>query len=59
MSGEDIYTKEIESWYSCEYALRKEDSESFHKMLDECYKYSEAISARAGLLPEEPIIMAL
>ena len=59
MSNEDICTKEIESWNSYEYALRKEDREYFHKMLNDCYEYSDAINVKGGLLPTEPIIMAL
>jgi hypothetical protein len=28
-------------------------------MLDECYTYSDAINTKGGLLPTEPMIMAL
>ena len=59
IAEKDICAKEIESWSSYEYALRKEDSEYFHNMLDECYQYSEAINKKGGLLPTEPMIMAL
>jgi hypothetical protein len=59
MSDEDICTNEIQSWSSYEYALRKEDREYFHKMLDECYWYSSAINVKGGLLATEPMIMAL
>ena len=59
IAEKDICAKEIESWSSYEYALRKEDSEYFHKILHECHKYSEAINIRGGLLPTEPMIMAL
>jgi len=55
----DICAKEIESWKSCGYALRKEDSEYFLKMSVERYRYSEAINAKEGLLPTELMIMAL
>ena len=59
MEKEDFYPKEIESWSSYEYALRKEDREYFRKMLDECKKYSDAINSKSGLLSTEPMIMAL
>ena len=59
IAEKDICAKEIESWSSYEYTLRKEDSEYFHKILYECHKYSEAINIRGGLLPTEPMIMAL
>lgn len=59
MSDEDMCSNEIQSWSSYEYALRKEDRKYFHKMLDECYWYSEAINSKGGLLPTEPMIMAL
>jgi len=59
MGEQDICNKEIESWGSYEYALRKEDAEYFHKMIEECRKYSDAINAKGGLLPTGPMIMAL
>lgn len=59
MKEEDICAKEIESWSSYGYALRKEDSKYFHKMLEECYKYSKAINKKDGSLPTKPMIMAL
>ena len=59
MPNEDICSKEIESWGSYEYALRKEDRDYFHKMLDECNRYSDAINTKGMLLPTEPMIMAL
>ena len=34
MAEEDICAKEIESWSSYEYALRKENGEYFHNMLE-------------------------
>ena len=33
--------------------------QNLHKMLYECYKYSDAINVKGGLLPTEPMIMAL
>jgi hypothetical protein len=55
----DVCSEVIESWSSYEYALRKEESKYFHKMLEECRDYSGPINARGGLLPTEPMIMAL
>ena len=57
--GKDICREEIELWSSYEYALRKEDGEYFHNMLDECYKYSKAIDKKDGSIPTEPMIMVL
>ena len=37
MNVKDKCSEEIESWSSYEYALRKEDSEYFHNMLNEDY----------------------
>jgi len=46
MVKENICSVEIESWSIYEYALRKEDAEYFHQMLEECRKYSDAINAK-------------
>jgi hypothetical protein len=59
MADKDTFTTEIESWDSYEYALRKEDAEYFHQMLEECKKYSDAINTKGGLLPTETMLMAL
>ena len=59
MADQDICSKELESWRSYEYALRKDDAEYFHQMIEECYKYCDAINTKGGLLPTEPMIMAL
>jgi hypothetical protein len=37
-NGEDILTKEIESWKGFEYALREENRILFNKMFSECEK---------------------
>jgi hypothetical protein len=44
--GKDICREEIESWTLYEYALRKEEAEYFHQMLDECRQYSDAINKK-------------
>ena len=56
---EDILTKEIESWKGFADMLQDEDSETFMKMLNDCYKYSKAINAKGRPFPTEPVIMAL
>ncbi|HJU60280.1 MAG TPA: hypothetical protein VJ583_11045, partial [Nitrososphaeraceae archaeon] len=43
---DDIITKEIETWKSYGDCLRKQDRELFYKMLNRCYKYSSAITAK-------------
>jgi len=43
---DDIVTKEIESWKSYAYCLRKQDRELFYEMLNSCYKYSSAINLK-------------
>jgi hypothetical protein len=37
----------------------KGDKEVFMKMLNDCYKYPEAINAKGEPFPAEPVIMAL
>ena len=56
---EDIPTKEIESWKGFADRLADEDKEVFMKMLNDCYKYSNAINAKGRPFPTEPMIMAL
>lgn len=56
---EETLQKEIESWNGFAYALRKEDRKLFQKMLDECYKYQEAINAKGQPFPSEALLMAL
>ena len=43
---DDIVTKEMESWKSYSDCLRKQDRELFYEMLNSCYKYSSAITAK-------------
>jgi hypothetical protein len=58
--GEDILTKEIESWRGFADGLRsEEDRKVFMKMLNNWYKYSKAINAKGRPLPTESLIMAL
>jgi hypothetical protein len=42
-----------------ERALRKEDRDYFHQMLEECKKYTYATNSRERLLPTEPMIIVL
>ena len=57
MNVKDKCSEEIESWSSYEYALQKEDSEYFHNMLNEYYKYSKSINEKDRLLPTELMMM--
>jgi hypothetical protein len=55
-----MLTKEIESWKGLADSLpTEEDRKIFTNMLNDCYKYAKAISAKAQPFPSEPVIMAL
>lgn len=56
---EDVLTKEIEAWRGFVESLRAEDRELFKKMLDNCYRYCEAINAKGEPFPAESLLMAL
>ena len=45
---EDILTKEIESWKGFADRLLEKDIETFLKMLNDCYKYSNAINVKGA-----------
>ena len=55
----NILDKEIESWKSFEYALRKENAILFNKMLEESREYSESVTAKGEPLSAESLLMAL
>ena len=57
--NEGILTKEIESWKGFADTQSAEDRKTFTKMLNDCYKYANAINAKAQPFPAEPVIMAL
>ena len=58
--GEDILTKEIESWRSFAASLNsKEYQEIFNKMLSDCYKYASAINAKREPFPTDSLLMSL
>jgi hypothetical protein len=58
--NENILTKEIASWKSFGDSLSSsEDRELFETMLNDCYKYADAINAKGEPFPAEPLIMAL
>jgi hypothetical protein len=57
--NEDILTQEIESWKGFADSLLDEDRDTFMIMLNDCYKYSKAINAKARPFPTEPLTMAL
>ncbi len=56
---EDILQKEIELWKGFADSLRHEDRQIFQKMLDECYKYQQAINAKGKPFPSEALLMGL
>ena len=43
---DNIITKEIDSWKNYADCLRKQDRDLFYKMLNRCYKYSQAITVQ-------------
>lgn len=55
---EDVLT-EIQSWRAFADQLPVKDRQIFMKILNDCYKYSTAINAKAQPFPSEPVIMAL
>ena len=58
--GEDILTKEIESWKGFAESLKSEEDKSlFLTMLNDCQKYALAVYAEETPFPTEPLIMAL
>lgn len=56
---EDVLAKEIESWRGFSESLRAEDGELFRKMLNDCYRYAQAINAKGEPFPAESLLMAL
>jgi hypothetical protein len=61
-NGEDILTKEIESWKGFEYALREENRILFDKMLSECQEnqdYVRAANSKGESYTAESLFMAL
>jgi hypothetical protein len=58
--NEDIAIKEIKSWKGFADSLKsEEDKKLFLKMLNDCFKYATAITAKGQPFPTEPLIMAL
>lgn len=56
---EDVLTREIESWRGFADSLRAEDRELFKIMLNDCYRYCEAVNAKGEPFPAESLLMAL
>jgi hypothetical protein len=56
---EDVLAKEIESWRGFSESLSAEDRELFRKMLNDCYRYAQAINAKGEPFPAESLLMAL
>ena len=57
-SSSNITVQEVESWKSFADSLKEQARELFNKMLNDCYKYSNAINAKE-LFPAESLLMAL
>jgi hypothetical protein len=58
--NEDVATKEIESWKGFADSLQsEEDRKLFLKVLNGCFKYAIAITAKGQPFPTEPLVMAL
>jgi hypothetical protein len=57
--NEDVLAKEIESWSGFAESLRAEDRELFKKMLNDCYRYSQAVNAKGEPFPTESLLRAL
>jgi hypothetical protein len=59
--NQDVTTKEIQSWKGFADSLNSQEyKELFNKMLNDCYKYAEAIDAKGKeQFPTEPLVMAL
>ncbi|MGE0243751.1 MAG: hypothetical protein AB7F53_08065 [Nitrososphaeraceae archaeon] len=56
---DDIVTKEIESWKSYADCLPKQDKELFYEMLNRCYKYSSAITAKGTKYSTTSILISI
>ena len=56
---DDILIREIESWKGFADMLCSTDTELFLQMLNDCYKYSNAINAKGEPFPAEALLMAL
>jgi hypothetical protein len=47
-NGEDVLTKEIESWKGFEYSLREENRFLFNKMLSGCSENEDYVKATSS-----------
>ena len=56
---DDILIREIESWKGFADILRSDDRRLFLQMLNDCYRYSNAINAKGEPFPTEALMMAL
>lgn len=56
---DDLLAKEIESWESFSETLRKEDRILFEKMIQDCYKYINAINIKGENYSTESLLMSL
>jgi len=56
---DDLLAKEIESWKSFGETLRKEDRILFEKMIQDCYRYTNAINIKGENYSTESLLMSL
>ena len=56
---DDILIREIESWKGFADMLCSTDRGLFLQMLNDCYKYSNAINAKGEPFPTEALLMTL
>ena len=58
-SNDDILKNGLESWNDFEYSLREKNRVLFHKMLDECKEYGNAINSKGEPFSAESLFMIL
>jgi len=56
---DDLLAKEIESWRTFGDNLRKEDKETFNKMIHNCYKHIRSINLKGEQYTTESLLMSL
>ena len=57
--GDDLLSKEIESWKGFGDSLREEDREIFNNMIKQCYRHIEAINVKGEPYTTEAMLMSL
>ena len=56
---EDAISRLITSWDGYSNTLPKDDRQQFKKMLEDCYRYSQAINAKSEPFADDALFMAL